>query len=199
MYTARQLTAFTQPRPHFRSVEAGRWYVRLLPSLTDFAFVLPLFLLFGMLKGAVQLLSDGDTGWHIRTGDWILQHGRIPSVDFFSFTMPGQPWFAWEWGWDALFSIVHHWTGLPGVVFLNVLLLCLSAALVFRLIRRYSDNDILAFAFTILAVCGSMIHWLARPHLISWIFALLFSHIILSAEQGNGKMLLYAPVLMLFW
>jgi hypothetical protein len=193
------LAAFTQPRPQSRSAEASRWYVRLLPSLTDFAFVLPLFLLFGMLKGAVQLLSDGDTGWHIRTGDWILQHGRIPSVDFFSFTMPGQPWFAWEWGWDAFFSIVHHWTGLPGVVFLNVLLLCLSAALVCRLIRRYSDNDILAFAFTLLAVCGSMIHWLARPHLISWVFALLFSHIILSAEQGNRKMLLYAPVLMLFW
>ncbi len=179
--------------------EADRWYVRLLPSLTDFAFLLPLFLLFGMLTGATQLLSDGDTGWHIRTGDWILQHRAIPTTDFFSFTMPGRSWFAWEWGWDVFFAAVHRWTGLPGVAFLNVVLLCLASALVFRLIRRYSDNDILAFAFTMLAVCGSMIHWLARPHLISWVFVLLFSHIILAADRGNRKALLYAPVLMVFW
>jgi len=192
-------TALVQPWHDSRPAETNRWYVRLLPSLTDFAFILPLFLLFGMLRGASQLLSDGDTGWHIRTGDWILQHGRIPTVDFFSFTMPGRRWYAWEWGWDFLFGFVHHWTGLAGVVFLNVVLLCLSAALVFRLIRRYSENDILAFAFTMLAVCGSMIHWLARPHLITWVFALLFSHLILSVEQGNRRMLWYAPPLMLVW
>lgn len=192
-------TALVQPWPPAESAQADRWYVRLLPSLTDFAFILPLFLLFGMLTGATQLLSDGDTGWHIRTGDWILQHGKIPTTDFFSFTLSGRPWFAWEWGWDAVFAAVHRSAGLAGVVFLNVVLLCLAAALVFRLIRRYSDNDVLAFAFTMLAVCGSMIHWLARPHLISWVFALLFSHLILSAEQGNRKMLLYGPVLMLFW
>lgn len=192
-------TALVQPWQVTGSTEAGRWYVRLLPSLTDFAFILPLFLLFGMLSGPTQMLSDGDTGWHIRTGDWILAHGHVPTVDLFSFTMPGKSWFAWEWGWDLLFAIVHRSTGLAGVVFLNVTLLCLVSALVFRLIRRYTDNDVLAFAFTVFAVCGSLIHWLARPHLVSWVFALLFSHLILSAEEGNRKALLYAPALMVLW
>ncbi len=61
------------------SAIAGPWYVRVLPSLTDFAFILPLFLMFGMLSGTHQLLGDGDTGWHIRTGDWILQHHSVPT------------------------------------------------------------------------------------------------------------------------
>jgi hypothetical protein len=181
------------------SVRANRWYVRLLPSLTDFAFVLPLFILFGMLNGATHLLSDGDTGWHIRTGEWILQHHAVPRTDFFSFTMNGRPWFAWEWGWDTLFAAVHDVSGLGGVVFLNVLLISLSAVLVFRLIRRYTNNDLLAFGFTMLTVCGSMIHWLARPHLVSWVFALVFAHLIVSAEQGNLRRLALAPVLMLAW
>jgi len=152
-----------------------------------------------MMTGATRLLSDGDTGWHIRTGDWILAHSKIPTTDLFSFTMPGRPWFAWEWGWDVTFAAVHRWTGLAGVAFLNVLLLSLTAALLFRLVRRYTDNDVLSFAYTMLAVCGSMLHWLARPHLISWLFVLLFSHIILSAEEGERKVLFYAPALMLLW
>jgi hypothetical protein len=192
-------TALVQPWESPRSAEADRWYVCLLPCLTDFAFLLPLFLLFGMLSGTTQLLSDGDTGWHIRTGDWIVQHGAVPKADFFSFTLPGSPWFAWEWGWDVLMATVHRLTGLAGVAFVNVFLLSLTAALLFRLIRRYSDNDILAFAFTIPAICGSIIHWLARPHLISWVFALLFAHLILAAEEGKRKMLLFAPALMLVW
>ncbi len=113
--------------------------------------------------------------------------------------MPGQPWFAWEWAWDVTFAGVHKWTGLAGVAFVNTALLSLISVLLFRLIRRYSDNDILAFALTMLAICGSMIHWLARPHLVSWVFALVFSHLILSSERGNRKALYWTPVLMVLW
>ena len=176
-----------------------RWYVQLLPSLTDFAFLLPLFLLFLMLPGSQVLLADGDTGWHIRTGDWIWQHKMVPSVDLFSFTRPHQAWFAWEWGWDVLFAAVHRFSGLAGVVFFNALLLGLVSALLFRLIRRCSHSDALAVFFTLLAVCASMTHWLARPHLVSWVFVLIFLHVIVSAENGNFRGLYSLPLLMVFW
>ncbi len=181
------------------NTEAQRWIVRVLPSLTDFAFLLPLFLLFGLLPGTQVLLADGDTGWHIRTGDWILQHRMVPTTDIFSFTKPHQAWFAWEWGWDVVFAAIHSFAGLAGVVFVNVLLLGVVSALLFRLIRRCSDNDALAVLFTLLAVCVSMIHWLARPHLVSWLFVLVFSHVILSAEKGSFRGLYWLPVLTLFW
>src|SRR5689334_4825911 len=167
-----------------RGTEPIHWAVRFLPSLTDLAFLLPYFLVFGMLSGCSLLLSDGDTGWHIRTGDWILQHRAVPKVDLFSFTKTGQPWFAWEWGWDVLFSVIHRVSGLAGVVFGNMLLLGVVSVLLFRLVRRCCDNDLVAFAFTLIAMCGSTLHWLARPHLVSWVFALVFAHVIVSAEQG---------------
>jgi hypothetical protein len=145
------------------------------------------------------LLSDGDTGWHIRTGEWILQHRAVPTVDFFSFTKPNQAWFAWEWGWDALFALIHHVAGLPGVALANVFLLCLISALLFRLIRRCSENDLLALFFTFVSLAGSSIHWLARPHLFSWLFVLIFSHLILSAGAGKLKALWWLPFLTIAW
>jgi len=176
-----------------------RWAIRLFPSLTDFAFLVPAFLLFAFLSGTKRLLSDGDTGWHIRTGEWILQHGTTPQTDLFSFTKPHAPWFAWEWGWDVLFAGVHRFWGLAGVAFLNACLLCGISALLFRLIRRCCGNDVLSLLFTLIAVCGSTIHWLARPHLVSWVFILTFLHVFVSAERGAIKLLWWLPVLTLLW
>ena len=81
---------------------------RFLPSLTDLAFLMPLIFIFFRLEGARTLLGDGDTGWHIRTGEWILAHHWVPQVDMFSFSRPGQPWFAWEWLSDVLFGALHQ-------------------------------------------------------------------------------------------
>src|SRR5579872_6307441 len=89
---------------------------RFLPSLTDVAFLMPAMFLFIKLEGARSLLSDGDTGWHIRTGEWILSHHRVPQADMFSFSRPGAPWFAWEWLWDVIFAMLHQRWGLAAVV-----------------------------------------------------------------------------------
>jgi hypothetical protein len=66
------------PKPHFA--------IRLLPSLTDVAFLMPLAFLFLRMSGAKDILGDGDTGWHLRTGEWILANQRVPSQDIFSYT-----------------------------------------------------------------------------------------------------------------
>jgi hypothetical protein len=177
----------------------GRWCIRVLPCLTDLVFLFPAFLILFILRGTSTLLADGDTGWHIRTGEWILQHRTVPVVDLFSFTKPDAVWFSWEWGWDLLFAPIHQAWGLAGVAFVNLVVLCLISALLYRLVRRCCENDVLAMLFTTIALAGSTIHWLARPHLFSWLFVLLFSHAFVSAEKGNRKVLWYLPVLTLAW
>src|ERR1035438_6015478 len=94
---------------------------RFLPSLTDIAFLMPLFFVFMTLNGARTLLGDGDTGWHIRTGEWILANHQVPHVDFFSFTRPGAPWFAWEWLSDVVFATINALGGLQAVALCAIL------------------------------------------------------------------------------
>src|SRR6266700_2986452 len=95
----------------------GGWAGILTPSLTDIFFAAVLLWLF-IGGGGKLLLSDGDTGWHIRTGDYILQNHAIPHKDIFTFTQPDAPWFAWEWLSDVMFSQVHHAWGVKGVALL---------------------------------------------------------------------------------
>src|SRR5258706_7597794 len=93
------------------------------PSLSDLAFLIPIVVLFGCTTGVGWLLTDSDTGWHIRAGEWMLNNGRVPTTDVFSFTMAGKPWFAWEWLSDVFMATVHRSRGLAGIVLARPLLL----------------------------------------------------------------------------
>jgi hypothetical protein len=175
------------------------WAVRLLPSLTDIIFLFPVLLLFSLSRGVRTLLDDGDLGWHIRTGEWIRQHHTVPTTDLFSFTKPGAPWFAWEWLWDTIFAAIHRSFGLTAVVGVHVLLLGVVSVLTFRLTRRQCGNDLVAFGLTTIAMISSTLHWLARPHLLSWVFFLVFAHLLTLAGEGRTKYLICLPPLMLVW
>ena len=88
----------------------------LTPSLSDCFFIAVLVWLFlAGPSGWKSLLMDGDTGWHIRTGEYILDHGSVPHQDLFSYSKVGQPWYAWEWLCDVLYAILFRAAGLKAV------------------------------------------------------------------------------------
>ena len=166
-------------RPHFA--------IKFLPSLTDLAFLMPMIFLFGRMEGIKTLLSDCDTGWHIRTGEWILANHRVPIHDIFSFSMPNGVWYAWEWLTDILFAWLHGHGGLRTVVFFAMMLLSITYALLFRLVRRKS-NAIIAVVVTMIAAAGSSIHWLARPHLFTLFFLVLFYGALENVRAGKTRL-----------
>jgi hypothetical protein len=174
--------------------------LRFLPSMADFAFLMPLIFIFTGMHGAKTLLGDGDTGWHVRTGEWIMSHGRVPHQDLFSFTKTGQPWFAWEWLWDVIFAWLHQRWGMAAVVVGSALVIALTSALLFRLANRKSGNPLVAMAFTFLAIASSSIHFLARPHLFTLLFTVVFYAILERArEEKNARLLWWLPVLTVLW
>src|SRR2546423_5850188 len=173
--------------------------LRFFPSLTDVAFLTPAIFLFSKLEGAKSLLGDGDTGWHIRTGEWILQNGRVPDKDIFSFTKPGEVWYAWEWLWDLGAAYLHQRGGMAAVVIACIAVLAFTFSMLFRLVRRKCSNDFVAIGVTVLAAAGSSIHWLARPHLFTLLFLVIFMCILERVRGGRVRLLAWLPVLTVLW
>src|SRR5262249_12615944 len=105
-------------RPQVRSIEsvlANPWARLLIPSLSDLFFLAILVWLFvSGSAGWKGLLVDGDIGWHIRTGEWILDHHAVPHQDLYSFSKPDAAWYAWEWLSDVIAGGMHRWAGLKG-------------------------------------------------------------------------------------
>jgi hypothetical protein len=160
--------------------------VKLLPSLTDFAFLMPIFFLFGRMNGLKTLLGDCDTGWHIRTGEWILAHHGVPTHDIFSYSKPDGAWYAWEWLTDIIWAFLNTHGGLAAVAVAGILLIAGTFTLLFRLVRRKS-NAVVAIAITMTAAVGSSVHWLARPHLFTLVFLVLFYGALENVRAGKTR------------
>ncbi len=147
----------------------ARW---LTPSFSDVFFVaLFLWLFAAGGYGWQGLLFDGDIGWHIRTGEHILDNGAVPSTDLFSYTRPGAPWFAWEWLSDVGFAWAHRFAGLKAVVLVAAIVLSLWALLLLRQALWRGANSWVALLITLLGVSASAIHFLARPHIVTLLLA----------------------------
>ena len=181
------------------------WVRLLIPSMGDTIFIALLAVL-ACTALSVRLLGDAGIGWHIRTGQQILAQHAFLRVDSFSSTMQGKPWFAWEWLYDVMAGRLDEWAGLNGVVWFTAVVIAGVFAGLFLLLRR-GTNVFVALALLLLAASGSMIHALARPHVVSWLLALVWFWILDSSEPGAAddssvrhmRRLWLLPVLMVLW
>jgi len=187
-----------------QKTSAPAWFHLIIPSVADLIFVVLLFsLAYGSL--AQRLLSDADIGWHIRSGQQIVRAHAAPLSDSFSSTMGGKPWFAWEWLYDLAIGIIYSSVGLNGVVFLSALIITLTFSYLFRLLLVRGASLPIAVVFVLLSASASTIHLLARPHLVSWLLAVIWLQILDSCEADSiargriRSMVFWLPALMLLW
>jgi hypothetical protein len=164
------LTIVEIPTPARRQDSTARW---LKPSLSDVVFgALLLWLLLFTIHsdGTLGLLLDSNTGYHIRTGDFIVQHKTLPPGDIFSFTKPGQPWFAWEWLCAVLFSLAYSFAGMKALVIFTGTVIALANVILLRHMIWRGANALVAIVVLNLVVGASSIHYLARPHVFTFLF-----------------------------
>jgi len=175
----------------------------LLPSVRDIIFI---FLFWSLLAGPLsnRPLADADIGWHVRTGEQILATHSLPRTDPFSSLMQDQPWFAWEWLYDMLLGILHQACGLNGVVWLCALLVAAIFAGLLSMLLRRGTGLLLAVVLMLLAEAASTIHLYARPHIVSWLFSLLWFAVLERWERWENANLprwipWFFPASMLLW
>ena len=131
--------------------------------------------------------GDGDPARHVRHGETILAQGDVIRTDPFSFTRPGAPFVGFEYGSQVLFALSHRVGGLPGMVVLTTLLIAGTlAGLAAWLLRRRMDPLLVVLVTLAVAVLTS-IHWLARPHVVSWPFMLLLLALLEAPHRPRAR------------
>ena len=144
----------------------------LLPNLAAMLAAATLLYCVFMFNADGQLFRDSDSGWHIRSGEWLLVHRALPRTDPYSFSKADEPWFEWEWGSDILVGWAHRIDGLRGVTALVALAISACSWMWCRLHFAAGGDFLLISALAPLMITTSSLHWLARPHIFSWLFLL---------------------------
>lgn len=161
-------------RPGSKPDIHSEWVYRLVPNLAFCIAAATLFYCLVLFDAPRQLFRDSDAGWHIRTGERILTTLTLPRTDPYSFTLGGKPWVAWEWSADVLSGWAHRALGLTGVVMLYVLSIASASWLWTQLNWAAGGNFFLTGLFAAPMLSTANLHWLARPHILSWLFLIAF-------------------------
>jgi hypothetical protein len=121
---------------------------------------------FALAAFSPAIFHDGDTYWHIRAGEWMLNHRAVLHRDVFSYTAAGAPWDAAEWLAEMVMALAWRLAGWAGLHLLFGIAAALAAAIVAGALRTRMAMTaaLLTTVLGLACVTGSL---LARPHLLA--------------------------------
>ena len=170
----------------------------LPPSFITLVFMVAygIFYAYGM-----PLLMDPDTPWHLAAGYKILELGKLPASDPWSFTAGNQPWYLTSWGWDVVLASVHKLGGFKLLFIFVMGVSALAIALLTHCLIRRGSAGIDAVLLTVIMVALTLMDFAtARPHLITFIYIICFNHILfITRHERNMHYIAWLPIIALLW
>lgn len=169
----------------------------LIPRIDDIIF---LSIFIAVLSLGPRLLNmDGDIGRHLTIGEYILDNLVIPTKDIFSFSMQGLELTPHEWLAQILFAMFHRIADMNGVVMLSALIIAVTFTLVFRQSYQRSNMLLVSLGMCILGAAAASVHWLARPHLFTMLFTVIWTGELESFRRIGRLRWWVLMVVMLAW
>jgi hypothetical protein len=171
------------------------------------------FLLYGAMAVVamgflLKQASDPDFFWHLKTGEWVWQHGGLLNHDPFNYTNQLREDSAQRftltasWLSEVLYYMMYALAGMPAILALKLILALLLVAVLMRL--RCGDRTVhAALVLTALPLLFST-YALDRPQAFSFLF---FAELLVLLERERSapsplsgwKSFLPLPLLMLVW
>jgi hypothetical protein len=170
------------------------------PEVTS-ARLFMLFLLYSTpLIQATRPVVDNDVWWHLRTGQWILQHGAVPSVDPFSSFGHDKPWVAYSWLFEVLIYRLYDWLGLYGVLLYRLLLTCAVLVAIHRFIARREPRFAVATGLTGLVFLTTIPLLSERPWMFTVLFFTLTLGVVFDLREGRTRPGIWIlPIVFALW
>lgn len=155
-----------------------------------------------MISTGGRIMSgDGDPARHIVVGEYILSTRTIPATNLFSFALADRPFGAHEWLAEVASAVSHRLLGPAGPALLHGAVVALAFGILFRHLRARGHPFLLCLATVLLAASISKLHWLARPHVFSFLGVATFGVILdgWDARRLPSRALWLLPAALCIW
>jgi len=160
-------------------------------------------LLTGVGVVAFQLkfsVLDLDIWWHLKVGDWIVEHLAVPHTGILSRTAANRPWVAYSWGYEVLLSRAYAWFGLLGIGIFGTFLTLAVAYAIYWMLRRLSGRFWLACVLTGVVCSAFLFNGMPRPFFFSMVLLSVTLTLLLEANRsGRVRVLYWLPPIFLLW
>jgi hypothetical protein len=144
--------------------------------------------------------NDPDIWWHLRTGQWILQHHAVPHTDPFSTFGTGKPWAAYSWLFELIVLQLFQHLGLVGIVIYSTTMVLAITVALHHLIKRLQPDFSLGVLLTLVASLSIARLYTPRPwHFTILFFVLVLDIVMYARRTGRTRELAWLPVIFALW
>lgn len=144
--------------------------------------------------------GNTDLFWHLTTGEGILQRGALPSVDPYSFTALGRPWFNHEWLAEVIFFQIWKLGGFVALSFFSCGVGILLALALFAGARRVSRSNAVALSVVLVVFAlGAPRFQILRPDFLAFLFFAATLGVLIQSGGARSRWLMLLPPLFVLW
>jgi hypothetical protein len=145
-------------------------------------------------------LADPDIWWHLRTGQWILEHQRVPVTDPFSIYGLDKPWIVYSWLFDSTMAFLFGRFGLMAIVLYEIVTRVALAIALFHLVHSLLPGFWRSAALTASALLVMTRIIGPRPGMLTILFVIvLFDILHFASRTGRTRMLWLLPPMFALW
>jgi hypothetical protein len=165
----------------------------------DRVLILGLLALLAVAASATPI-RNYDYWWHLATGRLILETGRVPDADPFSFTAGGTPWVDHEWLFQVAAYAGHLLVGPAGLVLLKIGAILALALLIAAHLRRERHGPAGLAVILAPALVGAAFRFDVRPEMATvLLLPVVLDLAIRARDTGRARPLVAIPAIAALW
>ncbi len=148
---------------------------------------------------SLRMLSDPDTGFHLKTGKWIIENHSFPQKDTYTYTANNNNYIDLHWFFQIFTYFIYS---LFGYIGLSLQVMFTSILLLFLLLKRNKLQNIPLKITCIVLLFGYLIiepRLLLRPEIFSFLYIVIILIILDLYFHSHKNFLFFLPIIMLFW
>ena len=149
---------------------------------------------------AARVSMDTDTWWHLRAGQWIVEHCSILTADHFSYTRFGTAWQYPGWLVEVPMIWIFNWFGPGGMNLWTAAMVTLAFIFIWKTMQ---GGPFMRAFVIVLAAAASGVYWAARPYLVTFVLSAVFLWLLedyrTQGYPSKYRRLYWLPALMVLW
>ena len=148
---------------------------------------------------SLRLITDFDLGFHLRGGQWMLQHRSFHHLDVFTYTVNQHEYIAMYWLFQIILYVVYAISGYAGLSLLTAFFIVAAFLLLLLRMRRLRVPPAWTAALLLACAFAMEVRFALRPEIMTWIYLLLMLFVLDGYNEGRHRQLFWLPVIQLFW
>ena len=146
------------------------------------AWLVPAVAVVITMRPVAAPVLDPDVWWHLRVGQWVVEHRAVPELDTFTQLGP-TPWVAYSWLYEATLFGLYSAFGLAGIIVYRVVFSLLIVRAIHAFVTRLEPRYLVAISLTGVAVLAMGGLFAERPWLVTILFSVITLHAIVVLRQ----------------